>query len=144
LSINKLGDRFEPAVFEGDDMVEAAGEIEIVGRDQGGEAGMADELEEGVQDALAGRVVEIAGRLVAEQDPRVVGERPGDRDALLLAAGEPRRPVPGPRREADTGDQRSGVRSGPPAISTAPPSDRSSNPATCCNVGFARPRDRPA
>ena len=117
-------------------MVEAAGEIEVVGRDQGGEAGVADEVEKGVQDAFAGRVVEVAGRLVAEQDPRVVGERPSDRDALLLAAGEPRRPVPGPRREADT-NQRSGVRSGPSAISTAPPSDRSSNPATCRNVGVA-------
>ena len=108
-----------------------------MGRDQGGEAGVADEIEEGVQDALAGHVIEVAGRLVAEQDPGVVGERPRDCDALLLAAGEPGGPVPGARRKADTGDQRSGVCSGPQAISTVPPFDRSSNPATCCNVGAA-------
>src|SRR5882757_1747056 len=89
---------FQPAVFEGDDAVEAAGEIEVVRRDQGGEAGMTDEIEEGVEDAVAGRVIEVAGRLVAEQDPGIVGERPRDRDALLLAAGEPGRPVPGARR----------------------------------------------
>ena len=39
------------------------------------------------------RVVEVAGRLVAEQHSRVVGERADDRDALLLAAREPRRAV---------------------------------------------------
>ena len=56
--------------------------------------------------ALAGRVVEVAGRLVAEQDLGVVGERAGDRDALLLAAREPRRPVSGARREADLLEKR--------------------------------------
>ncbi len=49
----------------------------------------------------AGRVVEIAGRLVGEQDLRVVGERADDRDALLLAAGEPRRAVAEARGEPD-------------------------------------------
>jgi hypothetical protein len=93
--ITELVERPLPPVFECDDAVEAAGEIEVVGGDQCGEARVADEIEEGVQDTLAGRVVEVAGRLVAEQDPGIVGERPGDRDALLLAAGEPRRPVPG-------------------------------------------------
>jgi hypothetical protein len=44
------------------------GEIEVVGRDQGREAGMADEVEECVQHPVAGRLVEVAGRLVAEQD----------------------------------------------------------------------------
>jgi hypothetical protein len=100
-------DQPQPPVCQSDDAVEAAGEIEVVGRDQGGEAGMADELEEGVQYALAGRVVEVASRLVAEQDLGAIGERAGDRDPLLLAAGEPRRPVSGTRRQADTGDQRS-------------------------------------
>src|ERR1700682_494698 len=77
----------QPSVFERDNAIETTGEIEIVGCDQCGEAVMTAELQEGVQDALAGRVIEVAGRLVAEQDPGVVGERPGDRDALLLAAG---------------------------------------------------------
>src|SRR5437660_11461667 len=89
-----LIDGFQPPVFECDDAVEAAGEIEVVRRDQCGEPGMTDEIEEGAEDAVAGRVIQVAGRLVAEQDPGVVGERPGDRDALLLAAGRPRPPVP--------------------------------------------------
>jgi hypothetical protein len=38
------------------------------------------------QDLLAGGLVEVAGRLVGEHDGRVPGQRPGDRDPLLLAA----------------------------------------------------------
>ena len=85
--------RAEPAVFEGDDAIEAAGEVEVVGGDQRREAGAADEVEQCVEHALAGRMVEIAGRFVGEQDLGVVGQRPDDRDPLLLAAREARRPV---------------------------------------------------
>ena len=42
---------------------------------------------------VGGARVEIAGRLVGEQDARRVGDRARDRDALLLAAGQFRRPV---------------------------------------------------
>ena len=38
--------------------------------------------------ALAGHLVEGAERLVHEQQARAFGQRPGDRDALLHAAGE--------------------------------------------------------
>ena len=73
-----------------------------MGRDQGGASRVrADQVDERSHDALAGGVIEIAGRLVAEQDLRVVGERAHDRDALLLAAGEPRRTMLGARREPD-------------------------------------------
>ena len=44
-------------------------------RDQGGKAGAADQIEKCLQHTLAGRVVEVAGRLVAEQDLGVIGER---------------------------------------------------------------------
>ena len=37
---------------------------------------------------LAGPRVEVAGRLVGHEDRRAVDQRPGDRHALLLAAGE--------------------------------------------------------
>ena len=37
---------------------------------------------------VAGRLVEVAGRLVGEDEARAGGERPADGDALLLAAGE--------------------------------------------------------
>ena len=42
---------------------------------------------------LRGARVEVAGRLVGEQDARRVGDRARDRDALLLAARKLRRPV---------------------------------------------------
>jgi hypothetical protein len=94
-----------PPVFEPDDAVEAAGEVEIVGGDQRRQTGMADEVEERIQDAVAGRVIEIAGRLVSAQDFGGVGRRADDRDPLLLAAREP---PAGARREADAVDE-SGV-----------------------------------
>ena len=66
---------------------------------------MADEVEQRAHHAVAGCVVEVAGRLVGEQDLRVVGESPDDRDALLLAAREPRRAMPETRGEADAVEQ---------------------------------------
>jgi hypothetical protein len=57
--ITDLVERPHPPVFECDDAVEAAGEIEVVRRDQCREPGMADESEEGAQNALAGRLVEV-------------------------------------------------------------------------------------
>ena len=76
-----------------------------MGGDQRGEAGVADDLEQGAHHAVAGRVVEVAGRLVGQQDLGVVGERADDRDALLLAAREPRRAVPRRSAEADPVEQ---------------------------------------
>ena len=49
--------------------------------------------------------VEVAGRLVGEQQRRAVDQRPGDRDALLLAAGELRRVVVQPVAQADALEQ---------------------------------------
>ena len=54
----------------------------------------------------AGGGVEVAGRLVGEQHGRLGDERAGDRDALLLAAGELRRLVVAALGEADALDQR--------------------------------------
>jgi hypothetical protein len=45
--------------------------------------------------------VEIAGRLVSENDCRVVGESSGDCDTLLLTAAQFRRPVTASVAEAD-------------------------------------------
>ena len=44
--------------------------------------------EQQVGDLPAGRLVEIAGRLVGDQDARLRRQRAGDRHALLLAAGK--------------------------------------------------------
>ena len=43
-----------------------------------------------LQHGLAGIVIQRAGRLVAEQQLRILGQRPRDGHALLLAAGERR------------------------------------------------------
>ena len=45
------------------------------------------------QELAAGRAVEVAGRLVGEDDRRPAGERAGDGDALLLTARQLARPV---------------------------------------------------
>ena len=51
--------------------------------------------------AAAVAAVEVAGRLVGEDQRRVVDERPRDGDALRLAAGHLGRPVRRPARQAD-------------------------------------------
>jgi hypothetical protein len=66
------------------------------------------------QDLEGGRAVEVAGRLVGEDDERLVGERPGDRDALALAAGQRRGQVIGARAEPDLAEQLDGPPSRPP------------------------------
>ncbi len=76
------------AVFQPQHAVHALGQFVVVRGDDGDDAGLADELQELLEDALGGLGVEIAGRLVGEQDQRGVGDGAGDGDALLLAAGQ--------------------------------------------------------
>ena len=66
---------------------------------------------------MAGRVVEIAGRLVGEQNLRRVGERTCDGNPLLLASGELGRKVVTAPGETDTIDELASAvgRSGSPA-----------------------------
>ena len=59
-----------------------------VGHEHDGGAGLGADAEQLGLHALAGHLVERAERLVHEQQPRALGERAGDRDALLHAAGE--------------------------------------------------------
>ena len=68
------------------------GDVGLVGDEDDGVAGGVEALEDG-HDLDAGLRVEVAGRLVGEQDRRIVDERPGDRDALTLAARQLVRPV---------------------------------------------------
>ena len=63
--------------------------------------GLAEELE----DLAAGLRVEVAGRLVGEDDGRLRDQRARDRDALLLAAGELGGPVLPPVLQPDRLDQ---------------------------------------
>ncbi len=59
------------------------------------------ETDEELHDLTGGDAVEVSGRLVGEQDRRLVHEGAGDGDPLALAAGELVRPVPGPVSQAD-------------------------------------------
>ena len=57
--------------------------------------------EQQLDDLAAGRLVEIAGRLVGDEDRRMRRQRARERDALLLAAGQLGRIVIDPLAQAD-------------------------------------------
>ena len=81
------------AFADGHAAIHLRGDVEIVGGDDGGEARGAHQLAQRREHPLGCALIEIAGRLVGEQDARRIGDRARDRDALLLAAGQLRRPV---------------------------------------------------
>ena len=88
------GDQMQPALA-------ARRQRVVVGdQDQRGVGG-GIELEQQVDDARAGVGVEVAGGLVGEHDFGIGGEGARDGDALLFAAGQLARRVPGARGEAD-------------------------------------------
>ena len=78
--------------------MQPVGEVEHAVGDRGGArlvrdhhdrlAELLDRVAQELEDLGAGRRVEVAGGLVGEHDVRLGDERSGDRDALLLAAGE--------------------------------------------------------
>ena len=72
--------------------------VDVVGHEQDRLGELLLEAQELVLEALADDRVDGAERLVHEHDRRVRGERPGDADALPLAAGELRRVAPRVRR----------------------------------------------
>ena len=76
----------DPALLEGDDaLAERRDDLGVVGRHQDGDAELVDPQQE-LEDLPADERVEVAGRLVGDDQARVVDERPGDRRPLLLAA----------------------------------------------------------
>jgi hypothetical protein len=99
----------------------AAHQLQVVRREQDGRARGVDGAEQ-LEDAVRGALVEVARRLVRQHDQRIVHERPRDRHALLLAAGQlagsfsdfAARPTCASRRRPSSGS-RSGARRSPPA-----------------------------
>ena len=73
------------------------------------------QVEQQLDDARAGRRVEVAGRLVGEQDGGLGHESAGDRDALLLAARELARVMAESRLEAHLPEHHARFRAGVPA-----------------------------
>ncbi len=78
----------DEAVGEEEDAVGHGGCARLVRDHQGRLAVAVDRVAQQGQDLLARVRVEVARRLVGEQHRRPVDERPRDRDALLLPAGE--------------------------------------------------------
>ena len=118
----------DPAAGELDHPVGDAGDLAVVGDDEHGGARLVGLLVEQLEDLHAGAEVELAGRLVGEQD-RVAGrERARDRDALLLAAGELVREVPQRARASPTRSSISAAtaRASPRPATSAPNSTFSS------------------
>ena len=102
-----------------------------VGDEEDGGAGLGADPHQLVLHPLAGDLVERAERLVHQQQPRALGERPGDRDPLLHAAGELVGVALGEVGEADQLEQLG--RPGPCAASTSTPCSSSGSsmlPAT--------------
>ena len=79
--------RFDPTVFEPDDPLAMRRHVALVSYEDDCLALSMELFEEGHQ--LTGRGgVEIPRRFISEQDCGIIENRPGDRDALFLSAGE--------------------------------------------------------
>ena len=89
------------AVAELDDPRAVLGDVHFVRDQHDGDAALHVQLLEDVHDLDAGARVEVAGRLVRQQDRRLVDQRARDRDALLLAARQLVRVVVHALAEAD-------------------------------------------
>ena len=86
--------RGELAFVEVDGARGAGGGVRVVGDHDDGLAVLAVERLEEAEDFVAGFAVEVAGRLVAEEQRGVGDDGPRDADALLLAAGKRARIMP--------------------------------------------------
>ena len=92
-------------VFQGKHPVHLARQLQVMGGDQDGDAGIARHIDESLEDLHGGVVVEVPGGLIREQNARLVGQGASDGDALLFAAGEESRPVILARFKAEHGKQ---------------------------------------
>src|SRR5436190_13916401 len=86
------------AVADVDDAMRVGGDVGLV-RDEDDRVAPRVQPMEHLHDFLAGLRVEVAGRLVGEQDGRVVHQGARDGDALALTAGQLVGAVAGARRE---------------------------------------------
>ena len=94
---------------QADDAVAAPGQVGVVGDQHQGGARLLVQLEQQVGDRGAGVGVEVARRLVGEEDARPMDEGPRQSDALLLAAGKLDRVMAEAVAEADAVEQLGGA-----------------------------------
>ena len=90
------------AVLHAGDALGGGGDVVVVGDHQDRLAALVEAAEQ-LDHLVAALGVEGAGGLVGEQERRLVGEGPGDGEALALAAGERARAPPWPCRTARAG-----------------------------------------
>jgi len=79
------------AVSHADDALGRGGDLRAVGDDDEGQALLLTEVVEELEDLVLAPAIEITGRLVGQEDFRVIDQRPRDGDALLLPSGKLRR-----------------------------------------------------
>ena len=77
----------DAAIHQGDLSADDRADVAFVGDHHDGPP-VGVQLGEQLQHGVGGGRVEVAGRLVGQQQRRIVGQRPGDRGALLLPARE--------------------------------------------------------
>src|SRR6266545_255450 len=94
--VRHRGQHPEGPVFQPEDPVGDLLQAGVVADDHHAAAVLGGELAQQPGDLAAVGAVEVGGRLVGQDERRVVGQRPGDRHALLLPAGE----LLGPEAEA--------------------------------------------
>src|SRR5262252_6552883 len=99
-----FGLALDPARAQSHHTVATRGERVIVRHQHQRGAALLVASEQELDDLAAGRLVEIAGRLVGDEDGRVGRQRAGERHPLLLAAGELRRIVLAAFAQADRGE----------------------------------------
>ena len=94
----------DATIGEEDHAVRVAGRDRVVGHHDDRLAELAHGMAHEREDLRTGGAVEVAGRLVGEDDLRPAGQRTGDGDALLLAARQFAGPVLQAVRQPDGGD----------------------------------------
>src|SRR4029079_6907048 len=80
-----LASSYDVAVAQRDGDVGAGGQLGIVRHQDDGGLAVAVDVDQQVDDVMAGPAIQVSGRLVGEEDGGIVGERAGDGHALLLA-----------------------------------------------------------
>ena len=94
---------------EVENLAPARGGARIVGHHQDGLARLAVQRLEKVEHRIARLAVEVAGRLVAQQEQRIGDDGARDADPLFLAAGQFGRAVPGAVGKTDECQRRAGA-----------------------------------
>ena len=77
-----------PVIDDGDMRADGFDDIHLVGDDDDSQMQLTIQPFDKFENRFGGVRVECAGRLVKQQDTRVVGERAGDGDSLLLSSGQ--------------------------------------------------------